>query len=99
MRKICKNAAQSLQRREENRRQKPASYNFHHHHHNHDHYNFHHYCKSNPTQVGLEERIGAVTEQLQMLEVSSNDIIIIIIVIVIVIRFKIIIKYLEYLYR
>ena len=93
MRKICKNAAQSLQRREENRRQKPASYNFHYHHH--DHYDFHHYCKSNPTQVGLEERIGAVTEQLQMLEVSSNDIIII----VIVIRFRIIIKYLEYLYR
>ena len=90
MRKICKNAAQSLQRREENRRQKPAN-NFHHH----DHYDCHHYCKSNPTQVGLEERIGAVTEQLQMLEVSSNDIIII----VIVIRFKIIIKYLEYLYR
>ena len=95
MRKICKNAAQRLQRREENRRQKPATYSFHHHHHHHDHYDCHHYCESNPTQVGLEERIGAVTEQLQMLEVSSNDIIII----VIVIRFKIIIKYLEYLYR
>ena len=94
MRKICKNAAQRLQRREENRRQKPASYNFHHHHHNHDHYDCHPYCKSNPTQVVLEERIGAVTEQLQMLEVSSNDIIII----VIVIRFRITIKYLEYLY-
>ena len=30
------------------------------------------------TQAGLEERIGAVTEQLQMLEVSANVIVILI---------------------
>ena len=35
------------------------------------------------TQVGLEERIGAVTEQLQMLEVTTSPIIIIIIIIII----------------
>ena len=37
------------------------------------------------TQVGLEERIGAVTEQLQMLEVTKSPIIITIIILIIII--------------